>query len=367
MLSSKNKSVLEATIQQAIKEGTFPGIEVLFADRDHLFFHKAFGTQTAEKTSPPLVKNSLFDLASLTKPLATAIAVLKLVEEKALKLTDPISFFISEHPDKRFEEITVAMLLSHNSGLPAWAPLYEPDFDREFGWKKLLSLPLENKPGQKMVYSCLGYLLLGEMIRRITGESLTDFCSHRIFQPLGLKATGFNPKREHLGLDIIPTGYCSYRKASLKGIVHDENAGLFGGEGGNSGLFSTASEILTISRALISDFHGEGNQLLSQALVTKMFSNQNAPELEPRSFGWDIKVGSADYWSCSQLMPEGSIGHLGFTGTSLWMDPKTGLIVILLSNRVILGRESNIPLLRRLRPAIHAILLKEISQELNTI
>jgi serine-type D-Ala-D-Ala carboxypeptidase len=356
MLKSELESQVSQFITTAIKNKTFPAAEILMAKGEEVLFHQSFGNRNPNDDSTTLVKNSLFDLASLTKPLATTCAIMHLYDQKHLALGTSLLKIIPEFEDCGGKQISIKHLLTHTSGLPDWIALYEPEFNKQKGWSKLMKTPLSQAPGEKTVYSCLGFILLGEIIRRISGNSLKDYCTKHIFTPLGLEYTEFNPRITEL--DIVSTGFCELRKIELTGIVHDENAALFDGEGGNSGLFGTAGEIYRICRMLLCGGRLAGTRILSEESVDLLFTNHNRTPLTPRSLGWDIKIGKADYWSCSNEMPEGSIGHLGFTGTSLWVDPKSQLIIIVLSNRVFISREKNIPLMRSFRPELHKLLLR---------
>lgn len=346
-------------VDSAIANTTFPGIEILVARGRKILFHKAFGQRFPKEPNAFLQKNSLFDLASLTKPLATAVAVLHLIELGKLGLNDYLRQYIPEFQQSGSDRITIQHLLTHTSGLPAWAALFQPHFEQSVGWEKLFTIPLTYQPGKSMIYSCLGFIALGEVVRRISGKTLNDYCQENIYHPLGIRYLLFNPLEAHFEMDIVPTGYCSIRKKTLLGIVHDENAGLFNGEGGNSGLFGTAEAVYQLSSYLISTEDSEDQSILSRRSRNLMVANHNQPPIVARALGWDYKVGTADYWSCSELMPNGSVGHLGFTGTSLWMDPVSQLIILVLSNRVIISRDGNIPLMKAFRPALHYLLLSE--------
>ncbi len=350
---------IDTMVNSAIERKVFPCLEILVGRGESILYHATFGEPDPNKPDIKLKKNSLFDLASLTKPLATALAILHLVHKGQLDLNDHLHKYFPDFNMGEKKLITIHHLLVHTSGLPSWTALYEPDFDIDAGWQKLLQTPLSYYPGEKMEYSCLGYIILGELIRQISGISLNDYCRTEIFKPLYLNHLLFNPLSGALrtDIDIIPTGYCPLRDLALLGQVHDENASLFHGEGGNSGLFGTASDIHKLCSMLLNDNDPDFSDIIPRSLVCEMLRNQNPASLLPRSIGWDFKTGKADYWSCSEHMPDGSIGHLGFTGTSLWMDPSSKLILILLSNRVLISREGNMPQMREFRPQMHKLLL----------
>lgn len=344
-------------IADELSLGTFPAIEILAARHETILFHEASGIPDSELPHVPLKKNALFDLASLTKPLATACVFLSLQQDGKLKLEDSIKHYIPEFQNRYADSISLRHLLSHSSGLPDWIALYEPDFDRSAGWDRLMSIESVGPPDEQTIYSCLGYLLMGEVIRRISGRSLNRVCRERIYQPLNLRTLCFNPDLKRINRQVVPTGYCEYRKKRLFGIVHDENAALFSGEGGNSGLFGTASDIHRLCTVILAGEKSREKNVLSTDMIQWMTSNVNPPGIVPRTIGWDIKAGKADYWSCSHDMPDGSIGHLGFTGISLWMDPCSGLMILILTNRVSLGREKNLERMREFRPELHSLLI----------
>jgi serine-type D-Ala-D-Ala carboxypeptidase len=349
---------IETLINEAIRNRLFPGIEILLARADRILFHRAYGHFDRSATSPALPLNACFDLASLTKPLATAGAVLHLIDGGVLGLETPICSILAEADNPEYRAITVGQLLTHTAGLPAWAALFEPDFDQQQGWVKLLRLPLLYPPGTNVTYSCLGYILLGEAVRRISGMSLNRYCYQHLYKPLGIDGLTFNPD---LSLThLVPTAFCPWRRRLLRGIVHDENAYLFDGEGGNAGLFGTATAIFQYCQMLWRGGQRQGQRVLSSESVRLSLSNRNRFGLPPRGLGWDINPGGSAPMSCGQLMPPGSLGHLGFTGTSLWMDRVTATVVIVLSNRVNFSREHSLPQMRLFRPRLHDLLLSRI-------
>ncbi len=215
----------------------------------------------------------------------------------------------------------------------------------------LLALPLDHPPGTRMVYSCLGYLILGEVIERGAGASLPDLFANRIAGPLGMSDTLFSPLSA--GIDphrIAPTGRCPWQGKDLHGVVHDSNSYLFGEHGGNAGLFSTAADLLAFARMLL------GGGVLSATALTQMFGNQNPPGLTPRSIGWEVQTGAGEPASCGPDFATGAIGHTGYTGTSLWLDPADRRIVIALSNRVFYAHSDTVPRMVAFRKRLHRLL-----------
>lgn len=359
MLSTPADRKIEQRIQECVKsalgDGLFTGIEILCARGNQIVFHRSYGTMDQQAESPALQNGSLFDLASLTKPLATAAAICHLSDAGLLALNDSVARFIPEFKNTEKSEITISQLLTHSAGFSDWAPLYQPRFDQNTAWQKLIQISLAYSPGSSVLYSCLGYIILAEIIRRVAGQSLGQYCRSELYLPLGLKNLMFNPDTRRT--DIVSTAYCPLRGKRLRGIVHDENAFTFRGEGGNAGLFGTAADIHAYCMMLLSSGRMKGKQIFSDTSINGFLKNQNPPAIPARTYGWDVNDGSDTNMSCGNLMPLGSIGHLGFTGTSIWMDPVSQIIIVLLSNRVNLSREDTIPLMRIFRPEVHTLLL----------
>ena len=356
-LNTKKLKLITDFTNNAIQNKLSPGVELLLAKNDSIIFHDAFGRIDKEPKSPKLIKNSIFDLASLTKPLATSSAIMLLVEQGKLSLEDKVTEYIKEFYREDTKKITIKQLLTHTSGLPSWSKLYDKDFELKRGFKNLVTLPLENKPGEKVVYSCMGFILLGEIIRRITKNSLSDFCQDNLFSPLDLNLLNFKPDLNQK--NIVPTSYCPLRGKMLRGIVHDENSYLFNSEGGNAGLFGTAEQVFKFCQMLMNKGHYKSKRILSTLTVESMFLNHNKGGV-PRAIGWDISQNNSGYLSCGDLMPEGSFGHLGFTGTSIWFDLKSKIIIIVLSNRVNYNSPDNKEKIMSFRPKIHNLLLSLI-------
>jgi len=357
-LPQRTETEIERRVFLALAQKVFPGVEIFLARSDTVLFHRVYGRFNQTPDSPPLTLNAVFDLASLTKPLATASAILHLIEHGALALTTPIGRLLADFNQSPHSTITIQQLLTHTSGMPAWAPLYSPDFNRQRGWQKLRSMPLLYPPGTAVTYSCLGFILLAEILRRVTQISLNQYCRQYLFTPLGLSSLSFHP--DPTRPDIVPTAFCPHRGGLLRGVVHDENAYLFEGEGGNAGLFGSALDIHRFCRLLWQRGQLDGIRIFTEETVASFLRNHNPPYLPPRALGWDYHSGRDEYHSCGRYMPVGSLGHLGFTGTSLWMDPVSQTLVLILSNRVNISRDENLPLLRSFRPEIHDLLLSAL-------
>jgi CubicO group peptidase (beta-lactamase class C family) len=351
--SRNRRQELADLVESALRSKLFPGMELLVARGDELLLHEAWGVLEVGPEAPPMKVGTVFDIASLTKPIGTATLLLVLVEQGKLTLEDQISaaFPEFETPEKR--GITVRHLLTHTSGLPAWADFYSSTRGQAEALQSLLHTPLQHPTGTAMLYSDLGYLILGELIRRVSGKTLREFFQRTVAHPLRLTQTAFKPLDEGIAGPFAPTQYCPWRKQLLRGIVHDENAFVFDGEGGNAGLFATATDLSRFARMLLHRGELDGVRVLAPRTISRMIANHNPPRLPPRGLGWDIKGEGFGYMSCGELMQPGSIGHTGFTGTSLWLEPESGFTVILLSNRVHMARERNQPDMVRFRPRLH--------------
>ena len=351
---------LEQLIQHQLREGVFPGIELLFAAHDEIYLHQTWGRLEIGENAPTLPPNTIFDIASMTKPIATATAIMILQERGFLNLNDPVAEFVPEFGTDEKSKVTLRHLLTHTAGLPAWANLYEDVADKREAWQRLISIPLDRLPDQQMVYSCLGFLILGEIVDRLTQQSLAQFSDAHIFKPLRMHSTCFKPLRIIEESTIAPTQFCPFRNKLLRGIVHDENCYIFNEEGGNSGLFSRALEIYRFCQMIFNEGELEGAHVLSPMSVRSMVRNHNPPNVEPRGLGWDLKSEYGGNASCGSLFPPGSIGHTGFTGTSFWLNIPSRTVVIVLTNRVHISRERKVVAMRRFRSRLHNILMASL-------
>lgn len=317
---------LEKLLSDGIERGVFPGAVVCLCRQGEPLFLKAYGHRMITPQRLPMLEDTLFDLASLTKPMATATAAMLLKEQGLVDLDEDLATYLPEFSRRG---ISLFHLLTHTSGLPAWKPLYIDPGDRLKVVKYLGELPLEYETGTRVIYSCLGYILLGEMIRAVTGVGLDRFAHEHIFESLGMKDTLFNPTEERRNecaatedsnsFEKRMTNYRRYqwREGVVIGEVHDENAHFLGGVAGNAGLFSTTSDLAKFCRMIIND----GENILTPESV-QMMSTSHTPGLdESRSIGWIV-------------LQNGTLYHTGFTGTAIWIDHKHCSAAILLTNRV---------------------------------
>jgi uncharacterized protein YbbC (DUF1343 family)/CubicO group peptidase (beta-lactamase class C family) len=319
---------MDAAIEQAIATRKCPG-GVLWVEHGGESYHKAFGHRALVPAEEPMTEDTLFDMASLTKVMATTPSIMLLWERGKLGLDDPVAKYIPEFAAHGKEGITLRQLLTHTSGLRPDISL-KPDWT---GYDEAIRLCCEEKlsapPGEKLIYSDTGMILLGEIVRRVAGEPLDQFARREIYEPLGMKDTGFNPPKSKLDR-IAPTEVEDGRP--VRGVVHDPRARRMGGVAGHAGLFSTAADVARYARMLLNGGELDGVRLFKPETVKLMTSVQTPDNISGRrGLGWDI--GSGYSGPRGKIFPLGSYGHTGWTGTSLWIDPFSKTFVIFLSNR----------------------------------
>jgi uncharacterized protein YbbC (DUF1343 family)/CubicO group peptidase (beta-lactamase class C family) len=331
---------IEPLIAAAIAEKRLPGAVVLVGEGDRTLYHRAIGQRSVAPTTEAMTLDTIFDLASLTKVVATTTSVMILIEEGKIGLNDRVASFIPGFERYGKGGITIRHLLTHVSGL-------RPDVDLAEVWtgsETAINLAIEEvptaAPGTRFVYSDINFFVLGDIVRRVSGVPLDRFSHDRIFTPLGMTDTAFAP-HESSQRRIAPTESCrpfgwpcqGPDMKLLRGVVHDPTARRMGGVAGHAGLFSTAADLATFCRMLLGGGAYRGTRILSPLTVAKMTSPATPPEQRnTRGLGWDIDSPFSS--NRGELMPIGSFGHTGFTGTSLWLDPRSGLFVVFLSNRV---------------------------------
>ncbi|HXK23359.1 MAG TPA: exo-beta-N-acetylmuramidase NamZ domain-containing protein [Myxococcota bacterium] len=316
-------------VMRDIAAGSLPGAVVVVGHEGRIVYRRAFGHRSLAPRATPMTVDTIFDLASLTKPIATATAVMQLVEEGRLRLDDPVAKYWPEFAAQGKERITVRDLLTHFSGL-------RPDLDLSRSWsgyETTIARVVSEKPisarGTTFRYSDVGFLALGELVRRMSGLPLDDYCARRVFAPLGMTETRFRPPTA-LRARIAPTAY--RRGEPLRGVVHDPTAARAGGVAGHAGLFSTADDLARFAEMLLEGGALNGARILEPETVTRMTTPQTPPGTRAlRGLGWDI---DSPYAARGDLFPVGSFGHTGFTGTSVWIDPSSTSYVILLASSV---------------------------------
>ncbi len=335
-------------LTDAIAARAFPGCSVAVIHRGELVACKALGRFTYEPQSPAATADTCFDTASLTKILATTPVAMILYERGLLDLDMPVESilreFAGEGGDPRRREVTIRSLLAHTSGLPAYIRLFESARTRDELVRAACSTQLESAPGERTEYSDIGFIVLGEALARVADEALDSFSRREVFGPLGMTSTTFNPPAEWRPR-IPPTEEDrSFRHRIVQGEVHDENASAMGGLSGHAGLFSNAPDIAKFAQAMLN-----GRPPIVRAETLRTFATpQPSHSGKPRALGFDLP--SPPSQSGRYFSPQ-SLGHLGFTGTSLWMDLRHEVAVVLLTNRTWPDRSSQA--IKQVRPAVH--------------
>src|SRR5450432_3712531 len=323
---SQNLAVLDPIVQAAIEKHEVPGAVLLVGHDGQVIYRKAFGSRSLEPTRTPMTVDTIFDIASLTKVVATTTAVMQLVEKGKVRLNDPVVKYIPEFGQNGKSDITVRDLLTHYSGLPPDVDLTHPWPGRDVGYSMAFASTPISPPGTRFIYSDVNFIVLAALIERVSGLSLETYCAQNIFAPLGMSHTRFLPPATWLP-QIAPTEYDENGKM-LHGVVHDPTVRRMGGVSGQAGLFSTADDLANFAQALLG-----GSPILSRLTVEKMTTPQQPPTATVlRGLGWDIDSPFSS--NRGDLLPVGSFGHTGFTGTSMWIDPTTRTFVILLANSV---------------------------------
>ena len=322
-------AALDRLIDECLDRGDFPGAVVCVGHGGEVVYRRAAGERMLVPERRPMLHDTIFDLASLTKPLATAAAVLQLAEGGRLSLQDPVSRFLPAFTGEGRETVTIHHLLTHSSGLPAYKNYLEAGISPAEVIADLCRLPLQAPPAGRFIYSCLGYILLREVVGVVSGQRLDAYCTEHVFHPLGMHETLFSPPvelRERCAAsEMLPDRV-------LCGEVHDENARALEGVGGNAGLFGTADDVARFCRMVLNGGELDGARILSTPLLRRAMTNQALHPGNARGFGWDI---DSDYTPVvrGDVFPPGGVGHTGYTGTSIWIDPPSQTFIVLLTNR----------------------------------
>lgn len=369
---------IDRELETAVEREVFPGVVVLVNYEGAVVYRRAVGCRSVEPQRTALNEATVFDLASLTKPLATTIAIMLMVKEKKLRLDDRVSRFFPNFGMQGKSPITFRHLLSHSSGLPAWRPYYRDIAEREtkegkvgllgtrsareFVYTQLQREKLHAPPGQQAVYSDLGFMLLGAMIEEVSGLGLDQYCQQKIFQPLGLTSLAFINleivRRHKLQLVVenyAPTERCPWRKRVLCAEVHDDNCYAMGGVAGHAGLFAPIDDVDRLVSVLVACYQGT-HSFIPQNVMREFWTSAGIVPGSTWCLGWDSP--SPQNSSAGEYFSSHSVGHLGFTGTSLWVDLDRQVHVIVLSNRVHPRREND--KIQAFRPALHNAVMRII-------
>ncbi len=364
-------SQVDQAFAEALAAGAFPGAVLLVRDGDSEPVVRAYGTRSAEAGSRSMQAETIFDLSSLTKPLATTVAIMLLVRDGLLRLDDRVTRFFHNFGVHGKTHATFRHLLAHCSGLAAWRPFYEEILEierrgervnflgshgaKEFVYQEICRSRPQCAAGEKSEYSDLGFILLGAAVEVISGKTLDRYCRDRIFRPLDLESTSFidltmvRARRIVPVTDMIaPTENCPWRKRVLCGAVHDDNAYAMGGVAGHAGLFGCATDIDRLLCRLRDCWQG-GDDFLPAPLVREMWQIDRTVADSTWALGWDTPSPTRSM--AGVRFSKQTVGHLGFTGTSVWVDLERRRHVVLLSNRVHPRRDND--LIREVRPIVH--------------
>jgi uncharacterized protein YbbC (DUF1343 family)/CubicO group peptidase (beta-lactamase class C family) len=318
---------VDVVINQAIEKGEIPGAVLLIGHNGQVVYRKAYGSRALEPRREPMTLDTIFDVASLTKVIVTTMAVMQLVEQGKVRLNDPVTKYLPEFAQNGKEDITIRQLLTHYSGLDPDLDLKNPWEGKGTAYQMAFAETPQDPPGSKFSYSDINFIVLGALVERISGETLDEYATRHIFIPLKMLHTRFLPPVVWKA-KIAPTQY-DENDHMLRGVVHDPTARRMGGVAGHAGLFSTADDLSRFAQALLNG----GAGILSPLSVEKMTTPEQPPAAPVlRGFGWDIDSPFSS--NRGDLLPVGSYGHTGFTGTSLWIDPTTQTYIILLTNAV---------------------------------
>lgn len=327
---------IDRFIEEKIEQGYFPGCVILVGNKNKNVFHSAYGNSEITPTKRIMKKDSIFDVASITKPIATSVSILTLINSGLMRLEDCASSILTELKDSVNKNVTVFELLTHSSFIPSWYPLYIHSDDEE----EIIQF-IGNMREEKSAYSCLDYILLGKIVERITGETLKDFTVKNIFKPMGMKDTGFCPA-QRLKKRLVATekgnrhekelsekygenSEVPWRERTIVGEVHDGNSFYcFKGISGNAGLFSTASDLAIFARCVLQG----GDKVLKPEIVQYLMEQSVSVDGERRSLGF--LIGGDDFSELSQK----TVWHTGFTGCAIWIDPVKEIFIVFLSNAV---------------------------------
>jgi CubicO group peptidase (beta-lactamase class C family) len=340
-------------LRAGIDQRAFPGASVAITHHGKLIAHKGLGHFTYILGTPAVAAETIYDLASVTKAVATTTTCMILYERGQLKLDQPLIQLLPGFAgaDSRREQITLRMLLAHSSGLPAYVKLFQTTHNKQELLQQALQVPLTADPGFRAEYSDIGFILLGEVLQQLTGLPFDQFCQSEIFAKLNLKHTIFNPPA-NLKLLIPPTeDDRTFRRRLIQGEVNDENASVMGGVAGHAGCFSTAPDVSIFAQCMLDG----GTPLVRPETIAIFTRRQDFPPATSRALGWDTPSQpsqSGKYFSTR------AYGHLGYTGTSLWIDPERQLSVTLLTNRTWPNRGSQA--IKQIRPAFHDAVIEAI-------
>jgi CubicO group peptidase (beta-lactamase class C family) len=373
-----NFQPVEQAMQAAVDQGVFPGAVVLVNVGGEVVLHHAAGSRSLVPDRTPMRPETVFDLASLTKPLATTTAMMTMVRDRRIALDDRVTRFFHNFGVYGKTHVTFRHLLTHASGLAAWRPFYKDilrieregriNFVASRGAKEHVYEAIQRErpdapAGVRTAYSDLGFILLGAALEEASGQPLDRLCHERVFKPLGLRSTAFidlaslrTHRLEPVTEMIAPTEQCPWRKRVVCGEVHDDNAYAMGGVAGHAGLFGTAADVDRLASTLLGAWHGD-ESFLPSTLVRDFWKRDERAGSSTWALGWDTP--SPRDSSAGTAFSRHAVGHVGFTGTSLWIDLERSLHVVLLTNRVHPTRANE--RIREFRPLLHDLVIAAVT------
>lgn len=355
--------IVDRLMKQAVEDHVFPGGVLLVSRDGRIEFFESYGYADLFG-GKVMTRDTVFDLASLTKPLGTTLAAMHLIQESKMNLDQTVASILPRFSDPGMTLVTLRHILAHCSGLTDYRPYYLKLMHFSLSERRqrlremLADENLINPPGCKLLYSDVGFMILSWIIETISGTRLDNLLKNELYRPLGIKGLFFNDSFQAYEIknkdSYAATELCFWRKTLLKAVVHDDNAFVAGGIEGHAGLFGTAGDIIRLLLVLLSDYRGKSDKILFDANLMKTFWSCHQPS--GRALGFDMP--SCENASCGIYFPKTSIGHLGFTGTSFWIDIENSIIVVLLTNRVHPSR-FNVSI-RQFRPVIHDEIMKNL-------
>ncbi len=344
-----------AILSQAVADHVFPGCSLAVTHKGELIAHKALGRFTYETSSPAVSTDSIFDLASVTKVVATTAMAMVLYERGVLDLEAPVPAVVPEFAsnDARRSLVTLRMLLAHSSGLPAYEKLFLRAQTREELLPAAFSMELTADPGTRAEYSDIGFIILGIALERLADEPLEQFCQREVFGPLAMSHTTFNPAKA-LRPTILPTADDQvFRQRVIQGEVQDENASVLGGVAGHAGVFSTCGDLARFAHAMLNG----GRPIVRPETIEVFLRRETTPAGTSRALGWDTPSAPSQ---SGRYFSGRSYGHLGYTGTSLWIDRERHLSITLLTNRT--WPDGKNQAIKQVRPAVHDAILEALEK-----
>lgn len=361
MKSNSSFARVDELVKGEIKEGTFPGGVLLVRDKEGTLKHDAYGLKAEVPAQEPMELDTIFDLASLTKVVVTTTLALQMVESGIWSLSDPVSRYVDEFVN---QDISLRDLLTHTSGLIPWTDLFSGTADREGALERLFTdrwpiLEPLVPPMEQVIYSDLNFILLGLALERVSEKKLNDLSREKIFHPLKMEDTGFNPSAD-LRNRIAPTEDSPTRGKVIRGRVHDENCYALGGVSGHAGLFATAKDLGNFVGCFLNGGSFKGERILGSATVDLLERNFTKGIGDRRTLGWQLQGKNAN--SAGNLQSPESFGHTGFTGGSIWIDPSNNVGTVFLTNRVHPDRNRGKDRIGDFRGRLHNTIMGEIHE-----